>query len=209
MSKHEKHFQLSDALRRIANVVQVGTVESVDTKNARARVKLGEITTAPLPWCTPRQGKKRVWNPLTAGEQVLVVSHNGDPAQGIIVASLGSTKNPAGDNSEDIFKVIYADGSFVQFDLGTSEMQIECKGPASVRAKSLTAIADESAEIIAGARCELTAPETTVTGNVTFAGAVIFSGNVTIAGSLNVGGLTTLATATVSGTPLMPGGDSF
>lgn len=190
-------FDLREAERRIANLIQFGTVMEVAAAG-RARVQIGELLTAPLYWLSPRMKNRRDWHPPAVGEQVLVLCHNGDPAQGVIVASLGSTANPNPSDNPRIFKTVYSDGTFVQIDLDTHEMSIGCAGDVSVNAAGNVTVATlASLSATAALSAEVTAP------------AIKLTGAVEIAGPLNVTGATTLQATTVLGTALVPGGDQF
>lgn len=213
MVDHKQHFNLAEAERRIANLVMVGTVTST-RGDGYARVKIGELTTGWLPWLSPRMGSRKDWAAPEPAEQVLVVCHNGDPAQGLIVASLGSADNPNPSENPRIFKTVFSDGTFMQVDLDTHEMSVGCAGAVSVAADGDVSVAtagkaqleavgnievdsQASVKATAAATAEVTAPSLKLTGAVT------------IAGDLNVTGATTLQAAAVAGTALVPGGNQF
>jgi len=191
VTDHKKNFSLTEAHRKIANLVMIGTVIDVDSLSGRARVQIGDLQTAKLPWLSPRMGNRRDWNPPKGGEQVLVLCHNGDPAQGFIVASLGSAANPNPSANPRIFKTVYSDGTFVQVDLDTHEMSIGCAGAVTVAAAGdVTVTSAGNIKATAAAKAEVTAPV------ITMAGAV------TINGALTVTGPTALQQTTVEGTVL-------
>ena len=195
---HQANFDLREAERRIANLIQFGTVTEV-TAAGRARVKIGDLLTAELYWLSPRIGEgRRDWHAPSVGEQVLVLCHNGDPAQGVIVASLGSAANPNPSSNSRIFKTVYSDGTFVQFDLDTHEMSIGCAGAVSVAAAGNVAVTTQGSLVASAAlSADVTAPSIKLTGAVT------------INGALTVTGASTLQATTVLGTALAPGGNQF
>ena len=195
---HKERFNLREAERRIANMIMIGTIVTVDEAAATASVQIGELTTAKLPWLSGRMGSRKDWSAPVVGEQVLVVCHNGDPAQGIIVASLGSTANPQPSANPRIFKTVFADGAFVQIDLDTHEMSIGCAGDLSVVADGdLDADCQGSAAVRAAVAARVTAP------------SIQLKGAVAITGTLSVSGMTALNAATVQGVGLAPGGNQF
>jgi phage baseplate assembly protein V len=206
VTDHRKNFSLTEAHRKIANLVMIGTIIDVDALSGRSRVQIGELQTAKLPWLAPRMGNRRDWNPPKGGEQVLVLCHNGDPAQGLIVASLGSAANPNPSSNPRSFKTVYSDGTFVQIDLDTHEMSIGCAGAVSLEAAgnvtiktagkaSVEAVGDIEAKSLSAVKA--------------IAPAINLTGDVTITGSLTVTGLTALATATVGGVTLESPNDLF
>ena len=193
MDSHRKSFNLSDARRRIANLVMIGTIVEVDAAAVRARVRIGDMTTALLPWISPRAAVMNVWTAPAIGEQVMVVSHNGDPAQGVIIGSLHSHANPSPSSNTNLFKIIFSDGSYVEHDTVSRAMKIGCTGKVEVdadgdiqavtagRAK-ITAVGDveintqASLKAVAAASAAVTAPAINLTGAVTIAGPLTVTG---------------------------------
>lgn len=92
MTSIEQGRQISELLRRVSNIVRMGKVVTVDYNKAKARVKIGEITTGYLPWLTPSTS---AWIPLKMGEQVVVLSPNGDLRMGMILPALYQSSMPA------------------------------------------------------------------------------------------------------------------
>lgn len=101
----EQGKQISELYRRINNMIRVGTIADVDYQAARACVKIGNITTGPLPWLTP---STKAWIPLQNGEQVLVLAPNGDMGFGIILPALYQNAKPAPSSDKDKI-AIFAD----------------------------------------------------------------------------------------------------
>lgn len=91
---------IADLYRRVNNLLRVGKVVAVDYAVARARVKIGNITTDFLPWMTPSTA---AWIPLKNGEQVVVLSPGGDLRFGMILPALyQSAKSAPSDDAEEI-----------------------------------------------------------------------------------------------------------
>ena len=83
---------IAELFRRMNNILRVGKVCEVDYAKAKARVQIGKITTAFLPWLTPSTS---AWIPLKNGEQVVVLSPNGDLKMGMILPALYQNAKPA------------------------------------------------------------------------------------------------------------------
>lgn len=83
---------IAELFRRVNNLLRVGKVVEVDYDIAKARVKIGEITTNFLPWLTP---STCAWIPLKNGEQVVVLSPCGDLSFGMILPALYQSAKPA------------------------------------------------------------------------------------------------------------------
>lgn len=88
---------VSEGDRRLANVVRIGTIQSVDTAGPTAVVDFGDIKSPPLQIGQLRAGALSFWWVPTAGEQVLVACPSGDIAQGVVVASIFAGNAPSGD----------------------------------------------------------------------------------------------------------------
>lgn len=106
-----------DILRILANLIRFGTVATVDYDAERITVKLEDVVTAPIKWATPRAGDTAVWNPPSKGEQVIVLSPNGDLAAGFalpsIFCSAFSKPNAA---SKDNCMIVFGDGAAFLYD---------------------------------------------------------------------------------------------
>ncbi|MBO4700526.1 MAG: phage baseplate assembly protein V, partial [Alphaproteobacteria bacterium] len=96
----EQGKDISELFRRVSNIIRIGKVISVDYTKAKAKVKIGNLTTDFMPWLTPSTS---AWIPLKNGEQVLVLSPNGDLRMGMILPALyQNTKSPPAHDSNKI-----------------------------------------------------------------------------------------------------------
>lgn len=151
-------FNLREAERRIANLMMIGTVVEVQAAAARAIVKIGDLQTGALPWVSPRAGLQSVWAAPKVGEQVIVISHNGDPAQGVIVGSLFSAAERAVSDNPRVFRTEYDDGTFVEYNLDTQELTVDSAGSVLVKArKNIEATADQDVLATAGGKIKASA----------------------------------------------------
>lgn len=98
----ENSYKISDLYRRLNNIIRVGKVVAVDYNQAKAQVQIGKIKTAYLPWLIPSTD---TWIPIKQGEQVLVLSPNGNTSMGVILPALYQSANPA--PSTDSKKIIF------------------------------------------------------------------------------------------------------
>lgn len=87
----------AEASRMIANLIQVGSVMSVDAGNARAAVKVGEITIPAAAVAQLRAGVLSFWWMPQAGEQVVVICPGGDMARAIVLCSIFAGNAPSAD----------------------------------------------------------------------------------------------------------------
>jgi phage baseplate assembly protein gpV len=97
----ENGRDIAELFRRVNNLIRIGKVAEVDYTSARARVQIGKNTTAFLPWLVPSTA---TWFPLKNGEQVVVLSPNGDLGMAVILPALYQSTKPA--PSKDEKKVV-------------------------------------------------------------------------------------------------------
>jgi phage baseplate assembly protein gpV len=90
-------FAAAEADRRLANLLQVGTVTSVNGATGRARVRVGDLDLPEIAVAQFRAGGTSLWWMPQVGEQVLVACPSGDVAQGIVLASLFAGNAPSVD----------------------------------------------------------------------------------------------------------------
>jgi phage baseplate assembly protein V len=108
---------MTDAERRISNMVIIGRVVALDVENARVQVQVGEdITTTWLSFTTQRAGHDRTWHCPEEGEHVVIVCPCGDTNQGVIVGSLYRSAHPAPVQDADISRTVYKDGAVLEYD---------------------------------------------------------------------------------------------
>ena len=161
-------FSQTEIERRMANLIRVATIESVDTASVTCRVRIGELVTGDLPWLAARAGDTRTWSAPDVGEQVLVFSPFGDLAQGIVLPSLYQTAHPAPESSADISGVHYKDGAVVSYDEANHKL---------------------SAVLPAGATTELISDGgIKMVGNLTLDGDLIQTGSQQVSGDIDVAG---------------------
>ena len=115
-------FELSEILRRLANVVRLGAVAEVDLPAARARVRYDtdaagdDILTAWLPWLTLRAGADRTWWAPTVGEQVVVLAPGGELPQAVILPALYREDHPAPADEASKHVTRYGDDIRIEVD---------------------------------------------------------------------------------------------
>ncbi len=144
--------------RQLINLLQIGTIESVNTVDKTCRVQIGELTTGDLDM--PAEiGRNFVrWQPLRVGTQVLLASPGGDISAGVIVAKLYSNDLTPPTTAETDDVIAFDDGTTVSYNSESHRLSIDCTGPveiactdASISAGGNAAIqADGNATVEAG-----------------------------------------------------------
>ena len=130
----EDKIRIADLRRRLSNIVKIGIVKEVDYNKAVARVSIGELTTNWLPWII-KAGEDIVWNCISVGEQVLVLSPAGDLLQAVILPSLYKTSPSFASN---IINLKFKDGSFIEFDKSTGNLSADVKGNVNIKGTTIT-----------------------------------------------------------------------
>ncbi|MDD9334256.1 MAG: phage baseplate assembly protein V [Bartonella sp.] len=146
--------EITDLKRRVANMVVVGKISHVDHKNARYRVKSGNLVSDWIPDTQARAGKTRSYEGRDIGEQVVVISSSGDLSQGVIVGSIHTDANQAADNG-NIHRTIYPDGTSLEYDDEQNSYSIHIKSGG----KFILTIADGVSLKGESGKLELTAPD--------------------------------------------------
>ena len=118
----ENGRDIAELFRRVNNLLRVGKVVAVDYGKARARVKIGGITTDFLPWLVPSTA---TWFPLKKGEQVVVLSPNGDFSFAMILPALYQSAKPA--PSSDAAKIVIV-ADIAQTGNLTASGEVEASG---------------------------------------------------------------------------------
>lgn len=175
-------YPLGELERLLMNLIQVGTIESVDAANGTVTVDLGfEEPTDPIPWATPRAGRTRKFSPPSVGEQVIVLCPSGDVGQAIAALSLFQDDFPEPASSQDIEMTVFPDGSQVVYDSGANSLTVNVVGSGQVFVNCKTAT------INANEKATINSPETEVTNNLTVGGNITASGNVSAGKNVSAG----------------------
>lgn len=149
----------------IAELIRLGTIAHVDLEAARCIVRFGDPDDAapaespPIRWLCGRAGRTRIWSPPSVGEQVVLLSPDGQLGNAIAITGIVQDAfPPAGATEAEV--IAFADGARVGYD---------------PIAHALTAI------LPGGATAEIDAP-----GGITLRGPVAIEGDVTIQGAVDV-----------------------
>jgi phage baseplate assembly protein V len=187
-------YELSEAQRALAGLIRFGVVMEVDVAASRVRVRTGGLESDWLPWLTARAGKTRTWSAPTVGEQGLVLSPGGDPAQGVFLAGLYQDAHPAPAASADHEHISYPDGSSVDYDSASNTLTVNVAAAGNVIVNCQQATVNAAASVL------LDTPQTTCTGALTVQGLLTYQAG--MAGSGGVG-----AAAVIQGSIQVTGGD--
>ncbi len=155
----------TDLQQRLANLMRVGRVHSVDYEAARLRVafgKDGSNVSGWVPWMTARAGSTREWNPPAVGEQVCLMNPSGQDNSGFALPG-GIYRTDAPANGTD--------AGHVTLNLSDSGEWAIYVGNAHIKAKN-----GEIKLTVDGVHMTITHTGIAIHGNVTVQGDVIADG---------------------------------
>ena len=159
--------------RMLASLVMPCQVVAVDLTAARVRVSDGSgWTSAWVRWHAQAAGKARHWRVPSLGEQGVLLSPSGEPAQGTFIAGLyGDAGNPP-DNRDHVEVWRFDDGGSLAYDWQARRYDIQLpSGSATVKVGSSTLVVEGNA-------IRLDAASITLTGNVAVDGPLTVSGDI-------------------------------
>jgi phage baseplate assembly protein V len=121
----------------LTNLLRVGTIAELDEEEYRVRVTSGDVLTDWISVLAQRAGPdKTYWLP-EVGEQVLIFSPSGDPAQGYVLAGIFSEKFPPNAKDKNIYRQDFANGSYIRHDKKENTMHIRVEGDLWIDAKNI------------------------------------------------------------------------
>ncbi len=135
-------MSLRELLRRLENIVQVGTISVTKTREGKALAKVildddedNKRVTRFLPVLSLANSFARVWFPVRVDEQVLVISPFGNANSGFIIRSIfnRSCKEPNGAN-ENTTIVEFEDGTRFLYDTKNKYFEVNCVGDITLKA---------------------------------------------------------------------------
>lgn len=158
----------ADTQRLIGDLIRIGVIASVDFSNPvdpLVTVTIGDLTTAPLPLIVVRAGRVVIWSPPSVGEQVLVLSPEGDTEAGLVLGGLYSSASPAPSASPDLHLIQFADGAKLSYDMAAHHLALLLPDSAT-------------AELVAPGGLTITGP-VSIKGDLSIDGAASATGDVT------------------------------
>lgn len=148
--------QSNDHEHLTGEVIQVGTVASIDHAARTCTVQLGDLETGDLPWVALLAGRVKLWCPPSAGEQCAVLCPEGDVDNGLVLPGIYSDANSPSTSDPDLFQLEFPDGAVISYNHARHALTVTLPD---------------------GGTAALTAP-----GGVTIEGDVAIKGNVSIEG---------------------------
>lgn len=108
-------YPLSELDRQVSGMIIAGYVSAVQLKPPRVRVMSDDWESCLVPWFAFAAGKARHWRPPSVGEQAVLLSPSGDPAQAFALVGYYTAEYP-GDGRENVTAWLYPDGAVWEHD---------------------------------------------------------------------------------------------
>ncbi|AXF38221.1 putative baseplate assembly protein [Ralstonia phage phiRSP] len=185
-------YALSEVERIQANLVRYGVVTELDAANARVKCSTGGLDTDWLPWCAGRAGATSKWSAPRPGEQVVVISPYGDPAQAFVLPGFYQDDHPAPANSQDKETTVYPDGSTVEYDSASNTLTVNVAGSGNVVVNCKVATVKAATSVTLDTPMVHATKDMQIDGNLGVTGAMAVQGQgasgavSTFAGSIKV-----------------------
>ena len=130
--------RLAELERRFANLILLTRICAVDTKQAKVQVQRGAITSDWLPWLTQRAGADKTYWAPSLGEQVLLLSPQGDFNQGVVLPALYQQHYAAPSQGDDSFDIHFADGAQFNYNRTTHTLSVNLPDTSATQITSKT-----------------------------------------------------------------------
>ncbi|WP_051321681.1 phage baseplate assembly protein V [Chrysiogenes arsenatis] len=121
-------FRVAELERRLDNLIRYGTIAQADYALHRVRVQSGELLTGWIPWLTRRASLDNEWWAPEVGEQVILLSPCGDPAQAVALPAIYQAAHPGSQNRPTVHRIDYGDGGFMEYDRAAGRWHVNTTG---------------------------------------------------------------------------------
>ncbi|WP_323507242.1 MULTISPECIES: phage baseplate assembly protein V [unclassified Glaciimonas] len=169
---HRMTADLSEILRLLLNLIRLGTIAEIDHDAHHVRVQVGNNLTNWRPWTTTRAGDAQTWWPPSLGEQVILLSPEGNFDHGVILPAVYSDQfvPPSTDPAHHTTR--YRDGALIQYD--------------SVAHTLSATLPDGTSVTVTPGKVTSNADDTVCTGNLTVLKNLIVTGMSSLNGGMAV-----------------------
>lgn len=168
-------YPITELDRRLAALIQAGTIAEVDHAAARCRIQVGQWVSALLPWHSLGAGEVRHWRAPSLGEQALLIAPSGEPAGGFVLPGFYADQHgQAPDERPKVAAWRMPDGCVMEYDWEAGALKVDgCK---TVAVTSSGAVTLKCASLLVDAP------------SVTFTGDIKVDGNAKVGGNVDAGG---------------------
>lgn len=124
------------------DLVKEGTVTAVFPERHTVRCEFADkdgLISAELPVLTSWACDNKMFHMPDVGETVvcLFASNADNTGTGWVIGSRFHDKLPPNANKQDVTRIDFKDGTFIQYDRGSHELRIECRGNIRINGKNI------------------------------------------------------------------------
>lgn len=120
--------------------IKAATVSSINPSQMRARVtyedREGFVSGELAVNCFGSGDVKHYWMP-SIGENVWVAENEDGNGEGMIIGSRYTEATPPKEQDKDIRKIDFGEGSFIEFNRKTGDLNIKCRGNIIINGKNI------------------------------------------------------------------------
>lgn len=156
-------YALSELDRQLSGLIIAGSVSAVQLNPPRVRIESDGWQSAWLPWFAFAAGAARHWRPPSVGEQAVLLSPSGDPAQGFAIVGFYTADFP-GDGRADVVGWLMPDGAVLEYDHAAGALLVN--GVKTVNVNAAESVTVKTTTIT------LDAQDVIVTNNLTVGAAI-------------------------------------
>jgi phage baseplate assembly protein V len=137
-----------------STLIRIGVVIEVTLSPPRCRVRYGdpdgddaETETPEIRWLSGRAGKTRKWSPPSVGEEVVLLSPDGQIGNAVALTGLVNDQNPA-PSVQDLELWQFEDGAKISYDPAAHALValLPADSTARLEAKTITLVGDVTIE---------------------------------------------------------------
>lgn len=116
--------------RRVFRLLQPGEIELADytATPPLVRVRLDDRLSDWVPFVGGRAGNDKSWWPPEVGEQVMVLSPNGEALAAVALAALYHEGKAAPGDRSDVARLTFADGALFEYDRAANLLHVSVPG---------------------------------------------------------------------------------
>jgi len=126
----------TESERRINNVINLGIATDVNYDDATCRVAIDGNKTDWLPFGAARMGNVKIWNPPSVGEQVMVVSENGELDTAVVTNSFDYDSHPMPSNNPNSIEMHCKDGAVFSYDHNAHKLDVRLPNGSTTNVQS-------------------------------------------------------------------------
>lgn len=143
--------------RNVSNAIRVGQVSSVNPKNNTVRVAFDdlknsdgkEFVSGEMQMLQKNTSKARVLSLPEVGEHVLCTYLPNGNQEGFVMGSFYTARNMPDADGTGVYRTEYADGTIIEYNLGSNTAKIDSKYYVVVKCKEATVEVEETATVTA------------------------------------------------------------